>query len=153
MCSIFSVSVIMMSMTSCNLLLASFGVKFNCEVPSVGRALKWYHSASFYFVCERTIRPETDPLSLLCPGFDSHQRPAHLCLSRFNSHWFAFCIFGHKQTSTLITHNRLASCQARYSSFSVPVTSVPPCCQMPCRHHGSARCRVDSKRDLSAPPV
>ena len=126
MCSTFSVcsrrcSVIMMSMTSCNLLLASFGASSS----SVGRALKWYRSASVCFVCERTIRPETDPLSLLCPGVDNHQRSSHLCSSRFKGRWFAFRIFGHKQTSTLIPHNRLASCRARYSSFRVPVTSVP----------------------------
>ena len=115
---------------------------FNCEVPSVGRALKWYDSASFLFVCERKIRPERDPLPLLCPGFDSHQRPSYLCLSRFNRLSFAFCIFEHKQTSTLAPFNRLARCRVRYSSFRVPVTYVL-----------TARCRVDSKRDLSAPVV
>ena len=65
---------------------------FNFDVPSVGRAFKWYHSASVCCVCERTIRPETDPLSLLCHGFDGHQRSSYICLSKINGHWFAFCI-------------------------------------------------------------
>ena len=132
MCSIFFVCskrfcVIMMSMTSCNLLLAPLGASSStCEVPSVGRALKWYDSASLNFVCERTIKPETDPLSLLCHGLDSHQRPSHLCLSRFNRHEFAFCIFGHRQTSTLVPHNRLASRRVLYSGFHVPNDNCPP---------------------------
>ena len=67
----------------------------NCEVPSVGRALTWYHSASVSCVCERTIRAETDPLSLSCHGFDRHQGSSHLGMSRFNGHWLVFCIFGH----------------------------------------------------------
>ena len=44
--------------------------KFNCEISSVGRAFNRNHSASVNFVCKRTIKPETDPLSLLCHGFD-----------------------------------------------------------------------------------
>ena len=52
----------------CDFLQLAVGVvwclKINCEIPSVGPALKWYHSASFYGACERTIRPDTDPLSL-----------------------------------------------------------------------------------------
>ena len=119
------------------------------QVPSIGRALKWYDSASLCCVCERTIRPETGPLSLLCDGFESHQKPSHLWLSRFNRQEYAFCIFGHKQAWTLIPHNRLASRRVLYSSFRVPVTSVPSCCWMRCRHHCPARCRVDSKRDVS----
>ena len=55
--------------------------KFNCEVSSVGCAFKRYHSASVHFVCKRTIKPETDPLSLLCHGFDHHQRPSHFPLA------------------------------------------------------------------------
>ena len=99
MCSIFSVgsqrfSVIMMSMTSCNLLLASSGasrstVRFHpLGVLSNGMTLPGTHNQ------------ETDPLPLLCHGLDNHQKPPHLCVSRFNRHDFAFRIFGHKQTST-----------------------------------------------------
>ena len=141
----------MMSMTSCNLLLASFGASSSTmRFHPLGK-VKWYDSASLYCVCERMIRPERDPLSLLCHGLDSHQRPSHLCLSRFDRHEFAFCIFGHKQTSTHITHDRLARCRALCSGFPAPMTSVPSCCcWMPCQHHRPARCRVDSKRDLSA---
>ena len=52
---------------------------FNCEVSSVLPALKWNHSASVYFACKRTIKPETDPVPLPCHEFDSHQRRSHLC--------------------------------------------------------------------------
>ena len=104
------------------------------DVYDFFRCFEFHDSASLYFVCEGTFRPETDPLSLLCHGLDSHERPPHLCLSRFNRHEFAFCISGHKQTSTLIPHNRLASRRVRYSGFRVPVTPVPSCCWMPCRH-------------------
>ena len=139
MCSIFSVcskrfSAIMMSMTSCSWMLASFGASsstvrfYPLGVLSNGITLPVSTAA-----CERAMRPETDRLSLLYHGCDSHQRSSHLCLSRFNDHGFAFCILGHKQTSTLIPYNRLASCRVRYSSFSVRVTSVPSCCWMPCR--------------------
>ena len=159
MCSTFSVcskrfSVIMMSTTSCNLLLASFGaasstVRFHpLGVLSNGIILP----VSFLYAT-RTMRPETDPLSLLCHGFDSHQGSSHLCWSRFNGHKFTLYIFGHKQASTFIPHNGLASWRVRHSSSSVPVTSVPSCSWMQCRHHGSAHCRVDSKRDLSATRV
>ena len=113
-----------MSMTSCNLLLASFGASSSSmRFHPLGK-VKWYDSASLYCVCERMIRPERDPLSLLCHGLDSHQRPSHLCLSRFDRHEFAFCIFGHKQTSTHITHDRLARCRALCSGFPAPMTSV-----------------------------
>ena len=78
---------------------------------------------------------------------------SHLCFSRFNGHWSALCILGYKQPSTLIPHSRLASCRVWYSSFRVPMTPEPSYRGMPCRHHGPARCRVDSKRDLSAPPL
>ena len=70
MCSIFSVcskrfSVIMMSMTSCGLLLASIGASSSTvRFHPLVRALKWYHSVSLYFVCDRSIRPKTDPLAL-----------------------------------------------------------------------------------------
>ena len=101
----------------------------------------------FPFVCEYTIRPETHPLSLLCHGFDNHHKSSYLCLARFNGRWFAFCIFGHKQSSILVVDNRLSICRVPYSSISVPVTSVPFCCWVPCRHHCPARCRVDSIRD------
>ena len=78
MCSIFSVcfkrvSVIMMSMTSCNLLLASFGassstVRFHpLGVLSHGMTL----TVSVVYA-KRTIRPKTDPWSWLSHGFDSH---------------------------------------------------------------------------------
>ena len=80
------------------------------------------------------FRPETEPFSLLCHGFDSHQRPSHRCLSRFNGHEFALRIFGHKQSSTLVSHNRLARRGVLYSGCCVPVTSVPSCCWMPCWH-------------------
>ena len=91
---------------------------FNIEIPSVGRTFTRYRSASVYFVSTSTISSETDSMSLLCHGFDQHQQYSHLCLSRFNGHWFAFCILGHKQTSTFIPRNRLANC--RYSTFQRP---------------------------------
>ena len=157
MCSIFSVcskrfSVIMMSTTSCNLLLASFGassstVRFHpLGVLSHGMTL---------------------PVSVLYANARSGPKQTHgpgcvmgltairglLALSRFNRHEFAFCIFGHTQTSTLVPYNRLSRCLIRYSGFSVPVTPVPSCCWMPCRYHCLARCRVDAKRDWPAPPT
>ena len=42
---------------------------FSCEVPSVGRALTWYHSASFYFVCERKIKTRNRPIVLAVSWF------------------------------------------------------------------------------------
>ena len=48
------------------------------------------------------------------------------------------------------TTDLLASRRLLYSGFLVPVTSVSSRCWMPCRHHCPARCHVDSKRDLFA---
>ena len=136
MCSAFSVcserfSVIMMSMISCNLLLASVGAS-----SSTVR----FHPLGVLSNCM------TLPVSMLYANARSGPKPSHLCLSRFSGRWFAFCIFGHKQTLTLISHNRLASYRVRYSSFSIPVTSVPSCCWMPWRHQMfcSLPCRLQT---------
>ena len=145
MCSTFSVcskrcSVIVMSMTSCNLLLVSFGVSSSTVrlhpmgVLSHGIALP----VSFLCASARSGRKQTR-----CPccgmGLTATKRSSHFCFSRFNGHWFAFCILGHKQTSTFIAHNRLASCRARYSRLRVSGSrdAVPAL-------------RLDSHRDLSA---
>ena len=99
------------SMTSCDLLLASFGassstVRFHpLSVLSNGITLP----VSILYANTRS-RPETDPLSLLCHGFDSHQRSSNLCFLRFNGDWFAFCIFGQANVDP---HPRLASCRVR----------------------------------------
>ena len=148
-------SVIMMSMTSGNLLFASFGVSSSTVrfhplgVLSIGMTLP----VSILYANARSGPKQTHSLSLLCHGFDSHRRPSYLCMSRFDRHEFAFSIFGHKQTSTFVPHNRLSNRRVLCSGFRVPVTSVPSCCWMPCQHHCPARCRVDSKRDLSASSV
>ena len=80
---------------------------------------------------------------LCCQGLHSHRRSSHLCLSRLDGHRFALCILAHKQTSTLIPHNRLASCRIWYSSFRVPTSSVPSFCGMIGRRRRSARCCGD----------
>ena len=150
MCSTFCVcsqrcSVIMMSMTFCNLLFASFGalssnVRFHpLGVLSSGFALPTHDEA------------RNKPTVLVVMGLAAIRG---LHTSAFRDSMvivFPCCILEHKQASTLIPHGRLASCRVRYSSFRVPVTPVPSCPGMPCRHHGAARCRVDCKRDLSAP--
>ena len=114
MCSTFSVcskrrSVIMMSTTSCNFLLVSFDASHSTVIFHPSGVLS--HD-SVYFVCELSICPDTDPLSLLCHGL---HKASNLCWSRLNGHWLALGILGHKQTSTLVPHNRLANCRVRHS--------------------------------------
>ena len=154
-CSGFSVlskrfSVIMMSMTSCNLLLASFWCfEFNCEVPPTGRTLKWNDSSSLDFRVRR-YRP-------ICPchviGLTDIRGLVTFACRDFGRHEFAFCIFGHKQKFTLVPHNRLASRRILFSGFRVPEASVPSCCWMQSWRHRPARCRHDSQRNLSASSV
>ena len=85
MCPIFCLcskrfSVIMMSTTFCNLLLASFGAPSSTvNVHPLG-VLSKGKSTSFHFVCEHTIKPRNRPIV--------HQGPSHLCLSRVNRHEF-----------------------------------------------------------------
>ena len=120
--------------------------RFNCKVPSVGRAFPWCHSPSVYFACERAIRPGTDPLSLLCHGLDSHERSSHLSLSRRR---LALSILGNEQTPTFTPHQRLASCRIQNSSFRVQVKLGPSSRGMPRRHHCPARRRIEPELDLS----
>ena len=66
MCSTFSVcsrccSVIMMSITSCNLLWASF----DASSSTVERTFKRYHSASVYFVCKTHDQARNRPTVLV----------------------------------------------------------------------------------------
>ena len=106
-------------MISCNL-LASFGassatVTFHpLGVLSNGMTLPVFISYA-----NARAGPKQTRVSLLCHWVDRHRRPSHLCLSRVNRHEFAFCILGHKQTSTLVLHNRLASRRVLYSTFLV----------------------------------
>ena len=144
MCSTFSVcslrcSVIMMTMTSCNLPSASFsassstvrfhplGVLSNCITLPVS-------------LLYANARPDPKQTHSPCCVMGLTARSSHLCLSTFNGHWFAFCI-------------RLANSRVRQRSFRVSMTPVSSCCWTPGQRHGPARCRVASKRDLSAPLV
>ena len=121
-----------------------------CLHEAVPRVFDFLFLSQTPFECERTIRPEADPLSLLCHVlFASRGLRTVVCRESVVIDLPSVSL--DKRTSTLVPHNRLASCRERYSRFSAPVTYVPSCCWMPCRHHGSTRCRVDPKRDLSVP--
>ena len=150
MCSIISVcskrfSTMMMSMTSCCIMLVSYGASSLDVMFHPLGVLSDGVTLPISALCAHD-QPETDTLCLLCHGFNSHQKCSHHCLSRFNSHGFALCIIEYMQTSTFIPYNRLANCRVRHSNF-VPLTLVSSCCWMPFRHHSPARCRVDSKRE------
>ena len=155
MCSIFSVSfkrvsVIMMFLTSCNCLLASFGascstVKFHpLGVLSNGMTLP---------VSILHANARSGPKQTRCPccvmGLTAI-RALLICACRDS---LVISICGHKQTSTFSPYNRLAFCRVRHSSIRVPMTSATSCCRMPCRQHCPARCPVVSKRDAPAPFV
>ena len=133
----------MMSMTSCNLLLASFGI--SCEVPSVGRAVK-----------------RNRPIGLAARacsshGLDSHQKSLHLTLSRFSGSWVCLLylwtqanVDPHPPQQTCQTScNRWRRLGVRYSSFTVPLTlEVCTLVLLDALPAGSARCRLDSKREF-----
>ena len=143
MCSIFSVcstrcSVAMMSMISCNLLLASFGASSSTEK---------FHPLGVL------SNGMTLPVSILNANARSGPEQTHCpcCVigltaikGLLTSACREMCIFG------LVPQNRLASRRVLYSCLRVPMISVSSRCWMPCRRHCPARCRVDSKRELSA---
>ena len=140
------VSVIIMSMTSCNLRLASSGassssVRFHpLGVLSTGITLP----VSISYANARSS-PKTDPLSLLCHGFHRHQRPSHFRLFGFNGPLACFLV-------SLVTSKRRPSSHAAdlpAVAYGTPASAsqwhfYPSCCQMPCQHHVSARCSSDS---------
>ena len=81
MCSIFSVcsrrfSVSITSMTSCNLLSASFGASSSSvRFHFFGRAFtKGVTLPVFILLASAQSGPKADPLSLSCHGFNGHQR-------------------------------------------------------------------------------
>ena len=117
---------------------------FNCEVPSVGSARMWYHSARVCFVCDRTITPKNrPPLSLFCLWFRSHQKATLLCLSRFNDRWLAVSIFRQQTCPRLSAELQLQR----------PEELCPSCRGMHGWHRRSASRKANSKRGLSASPT
>ena len=140
-----------MSMTSCDLLLASSGASSSTVAFHPFGVLS---NGMILPVSTLYANARSGPNQSRCPccvrGLTAVRGRLTLCLSRFSRQEFAFCISGHKQTSTLAPYNRLARCRVLYSGFRVPMTPVPLCCWMPCWHHRPGRCRVESTRDLSA---
>ena len=149
---LFGAFLIMMSIIYCNLLLASFGVSNSTVrfhplgVLSNGTTLP----VSILYANARSSPKQTHcpcfVMGLTTRGFLTSACRDSIVVS------LPFCFFGHKQTSTLDPHNRLASRRV-YSGFCVPVTTVASRCWMPCRHHCPARCGVESRVDLSASVV
>ena len=116
---------------------------WSCELPVVRmkpalnfeRLIFWEDvlgwSASLHFARERTIRPETDPLFLLCHGLDRH----HFCLSRsIVMSLLSVPLDTSKRRPSSHTTD-LPARRVLYSSFRVPMTPVSSRCWMPCWHH------------------
>ena len=153
MCSIFSVCsehfpVIMMSMTSCNLLLASSGASHPLGVLSNGMTLP---------VPTLYANARSSPKQTHCPccvmGLTAIRGlRTSACRSSMVMSLPSVSLDTRERRPSSQTTD-LPTVECGFSGFRVAVTTVPSCCWMPCQHHGSARCRVDSERDASAPSI
>ena len=143
MCSIFSVcftrfSVVMMSMISCNLLLAPFGASSSTvRFRPLGVLSNGITVPASIFYANAQFGPRQTHCPCCVTGLTAIRGLRNSACRDSMVIGLPFCIFGHKQTSTLIPHDRLVRCRVRYSSFSIPVRSVPSCCWMPCRTSAS----------------
>ena len=139
MCSAFSVrpkrcSVIMVSMTSCNLVLASFGVPSSTVRFHPMGVLSNGITLPVSILCANARSgPKQDTLSLLCHGCDRHRSSSHLCLSRFNGHWLVFCILGHQTCQLPSAVLQLPRRNDTCTLVSRDAVLAPRSCTLPCR--------------------